>query len=147
MLAIGIDVGGTSIKGATIKSGGVILDRFSMPTDKNLEPEVIIGELCDTINKLLEEKHSSIIDENVDLQALFLANGEQLVRRLIPSQVTINRPNFGRICSFQFGGTLFQLLLLVAHHHNATTRSRQLPSILQPHPRTRPRDQRRTPRP
>ncbi len=57
MLAIGIDVGGTSIKGATIKTGGIILDRFSMPTDKNLEPEVIVGELCDIINSLLKEKH------------------------------------------------------------------------------------------
>lgn len=57
MIAIGIDVGGTSLKGATIKDGGVILDRFSLPTKSDLEPEYIIGELCDIINKLLEEKH------------------------------------------------------------------------------------------
>ena len=30
MIAIGIDVGGTSIKGATIRDNGEILDRFSM---------------------------------------------------------------------------------------------------------------------
>ena len=57
MIAIGIDVGGTSIKGATIKTGGIILDRFAMPTDKNREAEDIIGELTDIINNLLKEKH------------------------------------------------------------------------------------------
>lgn len=55
MIAIGIDVGGTSIKGATIKDNGEVLDRFSMPTDKNAAPEVIIGELCDLINQTLKE--------------------------------------------------------------------------------------------
>ena len=33
MLAIGIDVGGTSIKGAIIRDNGEVLDRFDMPTD------------------------------------------------------------------------------------------------------------------
>ena len=59
MIAIGIDVGGTSIKGATIKEGGKILDRFSMPTDKNLPPEEIFSPLCDTIITLLKEKQYS----------------------------------------------------------------------------------------
>lgn len=57
MIAIGIDVGGTSIKGATIKEGGIVLDRFSMPTDKNAKPEVVIGELCELVNKTLKEHH------------------------------------------------------------------------------------------
>ena len=62
MLAVGIDVGGTSIKGATIKDNGKILDRFSMPMDKTLPPEVTIGHLCELVNQTLSE-HS--YDEKV----------------------------------------------------------------------------------
>lgn len=53
MIAIGIDVGGTSVKGAAIKNNGEILDRFSIPTDKNLPAEVTIGQICDAVNDLL----------------------------------------------------------------------------------------------
>lgn len=55
MIAIGIDVGGTSIKGATIRDNGEVLDRFSMPTDKKASPEEVIGALCDLINQTLNE--------------------------------------------------------------------------------------------
>ena len=55
MLAIGIDVGGTSIKGAIIRDNGEVLDRFDMPTDKTLAPEVIIGQLCELVNKTRSE--------------------------------------------------------------------------------------------
>ena len=57
MIAVGIDVGGTSIKGATINEKGVVLDRFSMPTDKNAPVEKVISELCDLVNKTLDEHH------------------------------------------------------------------------------------------
>ncbi len=57
MIAVGIDVGGTSIKGATINDKGIILDRFSMCTDKNARPEIVISELCDLVNKTLSEHH------------------------------------------------------------------------------------------
>ena len=53
MIAVGIDVGGTSIKGATIRSDGTVLDRFSMPVDKTAAPEVEIGKLCDLVNECL----------------------------------------------------------------------------------------------
>ena len=55
MLAIGIDVGGTSIKGAVIRNNGEVLDRFSMPTDKKASPEEVIGQLCDLVNQTLSE--------------------------------------------------------------------------------------------
>lgn len=55
MIAIGIDVGGTSIKGATINEKGEVLDRFSMRTDKTLPPEEIIGQLCELVNQTLKE--------------------------------------------------------------------------------------------
>lgn len=53
MIAIGVDVGGTSIKGATIRDNGEILDRFSMRMDKSASPEVTLGELCRLINETL----------------------------------------------------------------------------------------------
>ena len=53
MIAVGIDVGGTSIKGATIKSDGTVLDRFSMPVDKFAAPEVEVGKLCELVNDCL----------------------------------------------------------------------------------------------
>ncbi len=55
MIAVGIDVGGTSVKGATIRDNGEVLDRFSMPMDKTLAPEVAIGEICRLVNQTLEE--------------------------------------------------------------------------------------------
>ncbi len=57
MIAVGIDVGGTSVKGATIRDGGEILHRFSMPMDKTLPPEVVIGQLCDLVNETIEQYH------------------------------------------------------------------------------------------
>ena len=57
MIAVGIDVGGTSIKGATINEKGVVLDRFTMKTDKHAAPEIVIGELCELVNKTLQEHH------------------------------------------------------------------------------------------
>lgn len=53
MIAVGIDVGGTSIKGATIKDNGEILDRFSMPMDKFASPEETLGKLADLVNETL----------------------------------------------------------------------------------------------
>lgn len=57
MIAVGIDVGGTSIKGATIRDGGEILHRFSMPMDKELPPEIVIGKLCDLVNQTIQENN------------------------------------------------------------------------------------------
>lgn len=54
MIAVGIDVGGTSIKGATIRDNGEILDRFSMPMDKFAAPEVTLGKLCDLVNETIK---------------------------------------------------------------------------------------------
>ena len=53
MIAVGIDVGGTSIKGATIKDDGTVLDRFAMDVDKTLPPEVEIEKLCNLVNECL----------------------------------------------------------------------------------------------
>ena len=65
MLAVGIDVGGTSIKGAVIRGNGEVLDRFSMPTNKETPFEEALGQLCDLVNETLsthkyDEKISGI---------------------------------------------------------------------------------------
>ena len=54
MIAIGIDIGGTSIKGASINDKGIILDRFSLDVNKDDQPEKTIGELCDVINEFIK---------------------------------------------------------------------------------------------
>ena len=46
MISIGIDIGGTSIKGAAVNEKGKILERFSMPTE--LDPKGF-----DTLNALI----------------------------------------------------------------------------------------------
>lgn len=50
MLAIGIDIGGTSIKGATINEKGKILSRFSMDVNKKEKGEDEVLRLCALIN-------------------------------------------------------------------------------------------------
>ena len=55
MIAIGIDIGGTSIKGASINSSGQILDLFSLRVNKADTPEKTIGELSKIILEFLSE--------------------------------------------------------------------------------------------
>lgn len=55
MIVIGIDVGGTSIKGAFINEKGNILSRFSMKVNKRSAPEKEVKELCSIINKSIKE--------------------------------------------------------------------------------------------
>lgn len=55
MIVIGIDVGGTSIKGAFINEKGNILSRFSMKVNKRSAPEKEVKELCSIIKKAIKE--------------------------------------------------------------------------------------------
>lgn len=55
MIALGIDIGGTSIKGASINDKGEILDRFSLSVNKKETPEKTLGKLCDIINDFIKE--------------------------------------------------------------------------------------------
>lgn len=56
MIAIGVDIGGTSIKGASINEKGEILDRFSVRMDRLADPEITYGLMCDEIEKFLKDK-------------------------------------------------------------------------------------------
>ena len=56
MICIGADIGGTSIKGATITDKGEVLDRFSLKMDRLAEPEISYGKMCDEIEKFLKDK-------------------------------------------------------------------------------------------
>lgn len=55
MIAIGVDVGGTSIKGAFVNEKGEILSRFSMKAYNENSPEDEVGRLCDIINKAIKD--------------------------------------------------------------------------------------------
>ena len=56
MIAIGIDIGGTSIKGAGITKEGKVLEVFSLPVEKGEKQEVTINKLIDAINKYIKEQ-------------------------------------------------------------------------------------------
>lgn len=53
MIVIGVDIGGGSIKGGTINDQGRVLDQFVIPMDKMAKPEIIFGQLADTINEFI----------------------------------------------------------------------------------------------
>ena len=55
MIVIGVDVGGTSIKGGSINEKGQILDRFSMKMDKKASPTRLFGDLAKLINEFIRE--------------------------------------------------------------------------------------------
>ncbi|MDY4848764.1 MAG: ROK family protein [Bacilli bacterium] len=55
MIVIGIDIGGTSIKGAAINELGKVLDRFSLPVIQGEDQEITVKKLADTINNFKKE--------------------------------------------------------------------------------------------
>ena len=57
MIVIGVDIGGGSIKGASITDEGKILDEFVIPMDRNKEPEETFSELANTINRFIDTHH------------------------------------------------------------------------------------------
>ena len=56
MIAIGIDIGGTSIKGAAVYDDGRMLDVFSLPVVKGEPGEVTINKLIDVVDNYIKEK-------------------------------------------------------------------------------------------
>ena len=82
MIAIGIDVGGTSIKGAAITDEGKRFDTFSLPVIKGEKPEV-------TINKLINIVKQYIADNDLNGKIVGVGLG-------IPGVVDIKK---GIVCS------------------------------------------------
>lgn len=56
MIAIGIDIGGTSIKGAGITKEGKVLDVFSLQVEKGEKQEITINKLINSINNYIKEQ-------------------------------------------------------------------------------------------
>ena len=57
MIVIGVDIGGGSIKGGAINDKGKVLDTFSVPMNRNAEPEITFTQLADTINEFIKTHH------------------------------------------------------------------------------------------
>ena len=53
MIAIGIDIGGTSIKGAAVDSNGHVYEKFSMPFIKGEPGEITIRKLADIVKEYI----------------------------------------------------------------------------------------------
>lgn len=54
MVMIGIDIGGTSIKGGIVNQKGKLFDEFKMPVVKNEEPKKTVSKLIHLINNFLK---------------------------------------------------------------------------------------------
>ena len=70
MIAIGIDVGGTSIKSAFINEKGQILDRFSMKVNKSASAEEEVGTLCDLINEGIKKNNFEVTGIGVGIPGI-----------------------------------------------------------------------------
>ena len=57
MIAIGIDIGGMSIKGAAVDSNGRVYDKFSMPFVKGEPGEDTIKKLADLVKEYIASQH------------------------------------------------------------------------------------------
>ena len=55
MIVLGVDIGGTSIKGASITDKGEILDTFSMKMNRSARPEKTFGDLAKLIKNFLAD--------------------------------------------------------------------------------------------
>ena len=56
MIALGIDIGGTSIKGAAVYDDGKMLDVFSLPVIKGDSGETTINKLIDVVEKYIKDQ-------------------------------------------------------------------------------------------
>lgn len=57
MVVIGVDIGGTSIKGGAVDLSGNIISKFSLPIVKSYCGEKIINDLADLINSYISENN------------------------------------------------------------------------------------------
>ena len=55
MIAIGVDIGGTSIKGAAVTDKGEVLETFSMPVEKGEDQNITVNKLIDLLDRYLKE--------------------------------------------------------------------------------------------
>ena len=55
MIAIGVDIGGTSIKGAAVTDKGEVLETFSMPVEKGEDQKITVNKLIDLLDIYLKE--------------------------------------------------------------------------------------------
>ena len=62
MIALGIDIGGTTIKGGIVADNGKLFDSFKMSVVKGETPEITCQKLIKLVKKFLEEYHYDIKD-------------------------------------------------------------------------------------
>lgn len=57
MIALGIDIGGTSVKGAAVDSNGRVYESFSLPFIKGEDGEIFIRKLSDIVKDYITANH------------------------------------------------------------------------------------------
>jgi len=57
--SVGVDIGGTTVKIGIFKSEGELLKKWEIPTDKNENGTHILGDIAESIEKVLKEENIS----------------------------------------------------------------------------------------
>lgn len=67
MFAIGIDIGGTSIKGAVVNDAGKVITRFAMDVNKDASGEDEVNRFCDVMINSINDYDNSIKLEGIGI--------------------------------------------------------------------------------
>lgn len=134
MVAIGIDIGGTSIKGAAVDSDGKIYESFSMPVSKWEPGEVCIRKLTIMVQHYIASHHleNQILGIGIGIPGtLDVASGTvnyannlrwenvrivDLMREILPYEIKImNDANAAALGEARFGaGKNYPMMVMVA---------------------------------
>lgn len=103
MYAIGIDIGGTSIKGAIVNDLGEVLTRFHMDVDNKNPGEVEVNKFCDVMLKAVKEYDPSIKIEGVGIGMPGILDMDKGVVIMSPNLTKWNSLPLGKIISERTG--------------------------------------------
>ena len=103
MVVIGIDIGGTSIKGALVDSNGVVLHRFAMDVDKSNSGEKEVNRFCDVMSKSIKEYDPNIKVEGIGIGMPGILDMDKGIVVSSPNLPTWDNFHLGDIISKRMG--------------------------------------------
>lgn len=104
MIIIGVDVGGSSIKGGAVNDKGQVLDEFSLPMDRYADPEKTFGNLVTVIQEFINTHHYEEPISGIGLGIPGLINKD--------TGVVASSPNMPKWLYFNIKEFLFERLRL-----------------------------------
>ena len=103
MYAIGIDIGGTSIKGAIVTDKGEVLTRFAMDVDNKNPGEVEVNKFCDIMLKAVKDYDPNIKLEGVGIGMPGILDMDKGIVVTSPNLTKWNSLPLGKIISDRTG--------------------------------------------